>query len=117
MKPVVLTQIVPSKAVEAQLRERYTLLGPYRNAAEQLEADGQLDQVRAVITTGGGGLSRQLIERMPQLDGTRQWSQSKAQDTEKPMEVQEYLDRRVNQDPDLWIVELDIARGERFIAQ
>ena len=67
MKPVVLTQIVPGKAVAAQLRERYTLLGPYRNAAEQLEADGQLDQVRAVITTGGGGLSRELIERMPQL--------------------------------------------------
>ena len=38
MKPVVLTQIVPGKAVEAQLKERYTLLGPYRNAAQQLEA-------------------------------------------------------------------------------
>lgn len=67
MKPVVLTQIALGKAVEAQLRERYTLLGPYREPAQQLQANGHLDQVRAVITTGGAGLSRELVERMPQL--------------------------------------------------
>jgi len=31
------------------------------------------------------------------------------------MEFSEYLARRRRQDDDLWIVELDIADGERFI--
>ena len=30
-------------------------------------------------------------------------------------ELDEWLTRRGSQDPDLWIVELDIANGERFI--
>ncbi|MBV1917442.1 MAG: DUF1491 family protein, partial [Sphingomonadaceae bacterium] len=30
-------------------------------------------------------------------------------------EFEGYLQRRQNQDPDLWILELDIAHGERFI--
>ncbi|MEO5586279.1 MAG: DUF1491 family protein, partial [Novosphingobium sp.] len=32
-----------------------------------------------------------------------------------PQEFSEYLERRKYQDPDLWIVELDIANAERFI--
>jgi hypothetical protein len=52
---------------------------------------------------------------MPHPDGTRRWTLSRAQDTENPSEFAKYLARRANQDPDLWIVELDIADGERFI--
>jgi hypothetical protein len=67
-----------------------------------------------VVTTKNGGNSR-VFERMPQLDGTRKWSCSKQQDIENPHEFGEYLERRKSQDPDLWIVELDIPRAERFI--
>jgi hypothetical protein len=52
---------------------------------------------------------------MPQLDGTRKWSCSKHQDTENPQEFGEYLERRQQQDPDLWIIELDVPQAERFI--
>jgi hypothetical protein len=54
-------------------------------------------------------------ERMPQLDGTRKWTLSKEQDPEKPMDFSEYCQRRGKQDPDLWVVELDIENAERFI--
>lgn len=54
-------------------------------------------------------------ERMPQPDGQRCWAPAKLQDPEKPQEFWEYCDRRKNQDSDLWIVELDIPNGERFI--
>lgn len=54
-------------------------------------------------------------ERMPQLDGTRKWVLSKAQDPEKQHEFMEWYQRRGAQDDDLWIVELDIAGAERFI--
>lgn len=67
-----------------------------------------------VVTTQNGRNSR-VFERMPQLDGTRKWSCSKQQHAENPQEFSEYLDRRKKQDPDVWIVELDIAQAERFI--
>ena len=67
-----------------------------------------------VVTTQNGRNSR-VFERMPQLDGTRQWSCSKQQDSENPQEFSEYLERRKQQDPDVWIVELDIPQAERFI--
>jgi hypothetical protein len=67
-----------------------------------------------VVLTENGANTR-LYERMPQLDGTRQWHLARSQDPEKPQEFTEYLTRREQQDSDLWIIELDIANGERFI--
>jgi hypothetical protein len=54
-------------------------------------------------------------ERMPQVDGTRSWHCAMRQDAENTEDFGKYLERRASQDPDLWIVELDIALGERFI--
>jgi hypothetical protein len=53
---------------------------------------------------------------MPQPDGTRAWTVSRQQEAENKREFWEYLDRRKNQDDDLWILELDIPDAERFIA-
>ena len=61
------------------------------------------------------GLNSRVYERMPQIDGTPAWHCSKRQDTDKPWEFSEYLERRGSQDRDLWIIELDIADGERLI--
>ncbi len=59
--------------------------------------------------------SARAYERMPQLDGTRKWTLSKEQDPENPMDFSEYCQRRGAQDPDLWVVELDVDNAERFI--
>jgi hypothetical protein len=67
-----------------------------------------------IVTTHNGRNSR-VFERMPQLDGSPKWSCSKQQHAENPQEFSEYLDRRQKQDPDVWIVELDIPQAERFI--
>ena len=56
-----------------------------------------------------------IFERMPSLDGGRDWVLSKEENSENKQEFHDYLVRRKNQDDDLWIVELDIADGERFI--
>ena len=61
------------------------------------------------------GANARIFERMPGLDGTRNWHRSKYQMTDSSKEIDEYLDRRANQDQDLWIIELDIANGERLI--
>ena len=56
-----------------------------------------------------------LFERMPALDGGREWARVSQQDAMNPDECELYLQRRAAQDPDLWIVELSIADGERLI--
>ena len=62
----------------------------------------------------GQSLAR-AFERLPKPDGTRGWTLSKEQDTENKQEFEIYLTRRMAQDRDLWVVELTIAEGERFI--
>jgi hypothetical protein len=61
------------------------------------------------------GQDSRVYERMPQADGSRAWHLAKRQDPLNPQEFNEYLTRRRTQDGDLWIVELDVAQGERFI--
>lgn len=56
-----------------------------------------------------------LHERMPQLDGTRKWTTTKCQLIENKKEFEDYLTRRMVQDPDVWIVELTVADRERFV--
>lgn len=76
---------------------------------------GERDAGTIMVVVTEGGRNARAYERMPQPDGTRKWTQSKAQNIEKNWEFSEYLTRRGDQDPDLWIVELDVAHGERFI--
>jgi hypothetical protein len=61
------------------------------------------------------GENPRVYERMPQVDGSRAWHCIKRQDIEDKHNITEYLERRGSQDQDLWIVELDIANGERLI--
>lgn len=70
--------------------------------------------IMLVIMCRGG--PAQVYERMPGLDGLRLFVATKSQDTEKNDEISDYLARRHRQDPDLWILEVDIDDAERFIA-
>jgi hypothetical protein len=49
------------------------------------------------------------------LDGTRKWTRTQSQVADNKSEFEDYLARRIRQDPDVWIVELTIAEGERLI--
>jgi hypothetical protein len=66
-----------------------------------------------VLTERGG--NPRLFERMPSADGDRIWQHRVIEDIDKYAVLDQYLTRRQAQDPDLWIVELDIANGERLI--
>lgn len=67
-----------------------------------------------LVLTERGGHAR-VYERMPRPDGSRGWTLARHEDPDNKTELQEWLARRGDQDPDLWIVELDIANAERFI--
>jgi hypothetical protein len=55
-------------------------------------------------------------ERLLQPDGRYGWEESPGQPGE-PADLGAFLKRRRGIDPDLWIVELDIASAERFAAE
>lgn len=77
---------------------------------------GERDAGTVLIVTMDRGQEATLYERMPQLDGNRTFVATRSQDVEKPQEFFEYLERRRSQDPDIWILEVDIPDAERFIA-
>jgi len=79
-------------------------------------AKGERDAGTILIVSMFRGSDTRLYERMPQLDGTRPFVLAKSQDVENKSEFDEYIARRHTQDPDIWILEVDIDDAERFIA-
>ena len=77
---------------------------------------GERDAGVILILTSERGGNARLWERMPQRDGSRAFSCTRQEDTENPQKLSEYLARRAAQDPDTWLIELEISDPERFIA-
>ena len=78
-------------------------------------ASGERDAGTLLVVLTEGGANSRVYERMPQADGTRSWVLSRQENSDDKREFSEYLTRRSEQDPDVWVVELDIRNGERFI--
>jgi hypothetical protein len=76
---------------------------------------GERDGGTILVVLTENGANARIFERMPDPIGTRPWSLVMTENTENKPKFSDYLTRRGAQDPDLWIVELDIANGERFI--
>ena len=82
-------------------------------AAVLKSGDDQAGSIVLLLTENGA--NPRVYERMPQLDGSRSWHCSMRHNVDNPEKISEYLERRGQQDSDLWIVELDIVNGERLI--
>ena len=78
-------------------------------------AKGEREAGTIVVVCAESGANRRIYERMPNPDGVRKWVLLQVEDTEIKQKFDDYLARRQTQDRDLWIIELDIADGERFI--
>jgi hypothetical protein len=57
------------------------------------------------------------LERMLAPDGEYRWTASGPGEAELAEDLAEFLTRRIKYDDDLWLIELDIAHPERFIAE
>ena len=80
-------------------------------------AKGEKEAGTLLILTMCRGDNAVLFERMPQLDGSRPFVAAKRENPENPQEFSEYLERRRRQDADLWLIEVNIADPERFVAE
>lgn len=63
------------------------------------------------------GAFRALLERTLDLDGNYRWTPCGPQQLETDAIRESYIQRRRASDPDLWLIELDIADAERFAAE
>ena len=55
-----------------------------------------------------------LYERFPAPDGAMEWQTVGMQTSDLEKELDEYLGRRSTRDPDIWVLELDVAFAERL---
>jgi hypothetical protein len=76
---------------------------------------GERESGTIMLVLCARGTENRSYERMPQLDGIRQWHCSRRELENNREDFDLYIKRRGEQDPDLWILELDIADGERLI--
>jgi hypothetical protein len=76
---------------------------------------GERDAGTILVVCAENGRDRRIFERMPRADGSREWIETRREDIETKDDFDSYLTRRGAQDPELWIIELDIVNGERFI--
>jgi hypothetical protein len=76
---------------------------------------GEPDAGTLLVILFENGTNSRAYERMPMADGRRIWACAKTEDAENKQEFSEFINRRKTQDRDLWVIELDIAGGERFI--
>lgn len=92
----------------------------------RVQAEGGYATVLAKGEAGGGaiilacaekGRVSGLFERILDVGGSYIWAPCGPRDSTDPDEMSQYLERRRSRDPDIWIVELDIADAERFAAE
>ncbi|WP_246623726.1 DUF1491 family protein [Sphingomonas colocasiae] len=92
----------------------------------RVQAEGGYATVLAKGDAGGGaiiiacaekGRVSGLFERILDMGGAYIWAPCGPRDSTDPFEISQYLERRRTCDPDIWIVELDIADAERFAAE
>lgn len=74
------------------------------------------DQLSGAILLVGliNGRDPVIYERHPKLDGSFSWHQVTQQIGGNEIETTKYWKSRVKRDPDLWVLELDVASKERL---
>ena len=78
-------------------------------------AKGDADSGAILLVLVERGAGARCYERLLQPDGSYAWEESPRQPADAAA-LGAFLERRRRVDPDLWIVELDIASAERFAA-
>ena len=68
-----------------------------------------------VVTSRGRHVA--VLERILEISGAYEWRTAGPPEKAESAEVASFLAKRRQFDPDLWLIELDIAEPERFIAE
>ena len=78
---------------------------------------GDKERGSLLLLIGSRGRHVACLERLLDLDGLYHWRSTGPGDSADSAEVAGFLGKRTRFDEDLWVIELDIAHPERFIAE
>ncbi|MCY7279541.1 MAG: DUF1491 family protein [Sphingomonas bacterium] len=78
---------------------------------------GDADSGALILLVAERGLPRALIERQMGDDFVYRWAITARLDGANPEKFRESTDKATRFDPDCWLIELDVADAERFIAE
>jgi hypothetical protein len=79
-------------------------------------AKGDATAGAVIVILAERGARAALLERLLQPDGSYAW-QDNGRTGADDAEFNALLERRRRNDPDLWLIELDVASAERFAAE
>lgn len=79
-------------------------------------AKGERDAGTIALVISCPNSPAELYERLPQPGGNRIFVPTLSEDIDSAGEFSELIRRRTARDPDLWVLEVEIANPERFIA-
>ncbi len=87
-----------------------------RGGSAMVLRKGEGDSGSIAITLLEEGRNSHLFECQYHPDHGYQWIKTWTQSIEKKEDLEVVLARKTARDPDIWVVELHIPNGERFIA-
>lgn len=79
------------------------------------KGDAAAGSILVILNERGG--KQRVLERILQPDHRYIWQDVSSQTADNQQELSTFLDRRRRFDPDLWLIELDVASVERFAAE
>ena len=78
---------------------------------------GDKERGSLLLLVGSRGRHVACLERLLDLGGQYHWQSVGPGESSDSAEVSEFLGKRACFDEDLWVIELDVAQPERFIAE
>jgi hypothetical protein len=78
---------------------------------------GDPERGSLLLVVRSRGVHAACLERTLSMDGAYRWAIVGPADAGSEEKLADFLKKRVSFDQDLWLIELDIAQPERFIAE
>lgn len=107
------TPRLASSVLVSALRQRAEAQGGF--AAVLQKGDATSGSIMIVLVEPGG--EERIFERILQPNGTYGWREVGNRDVGDPSDQVKFLERRRRFDPDMWLIELNVASAERFTAE
>lgn len=77
--------------------------------------ESQAGPILVVLLERGG--DPRILDRQMDEGGRYRWAWTGPAAADNREEIERFLEKRIRIDPDCWLVELDVARAERFVAE
>ena len=108
-----MTQRLPASLEATALIRRAEAQGDFATVLRK----GDADRGALLLIVGSRGRHAACLERVLSLEGSYRWQQVGPPAGSGSQELAEFLASRQRVDPDSWLIELDVAQPERFIAE